>query len=90
MKGSFDKTQKKMNLKHKNIKNSDGIIKELVEFGNLIELNLSDNLLTYLPEEILKLSKLQSLDITNNPFENVILNFILIVRDCCNFIIELK
>jgi Leucine-rich repeat (LRR) protein len=40
--------------------------------NEIIELDLSDNSLTVLPEDLSGLKKLQSLDITNNPFRNVI------------------
>jgi hypothetical protein len=38
---------------------------------DLIELDLSDNLLTKLPKDMSKFQKLKSFDISNNPFKNV-------------------
>lgn len=63
----------KVNLKGQGIKDSDNIFQELAQVVDVVEVDLSDNLLTKLPEDISKLKKLQSLDITNNPFANVII-----------------
>jgi Leucine-rich repeat (LRR) protein len=76
---SNDKKSQKLNLKEKyyivkyrNITDSNNIFQELFTFNELIELDISENKLTKLPKDISKLSKLQSLDLTNNPFQNVL------------------
>jgi Leucine-rich repeat (LRR) protein len=70
-KDAIDKKATKLNLKDKKLKDSDSIFTELASLSELTELDLSGNLLATLPEDVLRLKKIQSLDITNNPFTNV-------------------
>lgn len=78
-KDSIDKKTTKLNLKDKKMKDSDTIFTDLANLADLTELDLSGNLLTTIPEDLLKLKKIQSLDITNNPFSNVNLFFLILV-----------
>jgi Leucine-rich repeat (LRR) protein len=70
-----DKNQKssssKINLSNQGIKDSDKILHELSGVAEVTEVDLSGNQMTVLPGDLWKLKKLQSLDITNNPFANV-------------------
>ena len=60
-----------INLSNKNITDDANIFKELISsFPNIINLDLSDNQLTYLPEDLSPLNKLQFLDIQRNPFSD--------------------
>ena len=60
-----------INLSNKNITDKANIFKELISsFPNIINLDLSDNQLTYLPEDLSPLNKLQFLDIQRNPFSD--------------------
>ena len=60
-----------INLSNKNITDEANIFKELISsFPNIINLDLSDNQLTYLPEDLSPLNKLQFLDIQRNPFND--------------------
>ena len=60
-----------INLSNKNITDEANIFKELISsFPNVINLDLSDNQLTYLPEDLSPLNKLQFLDIQRNPFSD--------------------
>ena len=60
-----------INLSNKNITDEANIFKELISsFPNIINLDLSDNHLTYLPEDLSPLNKLQFLDIQRNPFSD--------------------
>ena len=60
-----------INLSNKNITDEANIFKELISsFPNIINLDLSDNQLTYLPEDLSPLNKLQFLDIQRNPFSD--------------------
>jgi Leucine-rich repeat (LRR) protein len=61
----------KLNLSNQGIKDSDKIFSELSNVAEITEVDLSGNQLTVLPGDLWKLKKLQSLDITNNPFANV-------------------
>ena len=66
----------KINLSNQSIKDSDKIFNELSNVSEVTEVDLSGNQLTVLPGDLWKLKKLQSLDITNNPFANVSINYI--------------
>ena len=71
---------KKANLKNQYIKyfifsditDNDNIFLELANLDGVLEVDLSDNQLTKLPSDLSNFTKLQSLDITNNPFKSVI------------------
>lgn len=68
-----DKMNATLNLSSKNITDDSNIFKELISsYPNVINLNLSDNQLTSLPEDLSPLNKLQYLDIQGNPFNDVI------------------
>ena len=61
--------QTSLNLSNKNITDEANIFKELISsYPNILNLDLSDNQLTFLPEDLSALSKLQFLDIQRNPF----------------------
>ena len=61
-----------LNLSSKNITDESNIFKELFSsYPNVVNLDLSDNQLTSLPEDLSPLSKLQILDIQGNPFNDV-------------------
>ena len=63
--------QSSLNLSNKNITDEANIFKEIISsYPNIINLDLSDNQLTFLPEEISSLNKLQFLDIQRNPFSD--------------------
>ena len=73
-----DKKLQRLNLKNKyiilnirNISDSNNFFQDLLSYTDIIELDISDNNLTKLPKDMSRLSKLQSLDVTNNPFQNV-------------------
>lgn len=51
------------------------MFKLLVRFPKLRELNLSDNDITYLPNDLSKLKFLANLNLNGNKFEDVILTF---------------
>ena len=58
-----------LNLSNKNITDEANIFKEIISsYPNIINLDLSDNQLTFLPEDLSSLSKLQFLDIQRNQF----------------------
>ena len=60
-----------LNLSNKNITDEANIFKELISsYPNIINLDLSDNQLTFLPEDLSSLSKLQFLDVQRNPFSD--------------------
>ena len=61
----------KINLSNQGIKDSDKVFSDLSGVAEVTEVDLSGNLLTVLPGDLWKMKKLQSLDITNNPFANV-------------------
>jgi Leucine-rich repeat (LRR) protein len=77
-----DKINVTLNLSSKNITDDNNIFKELISsYPNVVNLDLSDNQLTYLPEDLSLLSKIQFLDIQGNNFNDVnrilfIINFI--------------
>ena len=77
-----DKMNETLNLRSKNITDDRNIFKELISsYPNVVNLDLSDNQLTYLPEDLSLLSKIQFLDIQGNNFNDVnrilfIINFI--------------
>ncbi len=61
--------QTSLNLSNKNITDEANIFKEIISsYPNILSLDLSDNQLTFLPEDLSLLSKLQFLDIQRNPF----------------------
>ena len=69
-----DKINATLNLSSKNITDESNIFKELFSsYPNVVNLDLSDNKLTSLPEDLSPLSKLKFLDIQGNIFNNVIL-----------------
>ena len=58
-----------LNLSNKNITDEANIFKELISsYPNIVNLDLSDNQLTFLPEDLSALNKLQFLDIQRNQF----------------------
>ena len=66
-----DKINATLNLSSKNITDESNIFKELFSsYPNVINLDLSDNQLTSLPEDLSPLSKLQFLDIQGNLFND--------------------
>ena len=72
-----DKMNATLNLSSKNITDESNIFKELISsYPNVVNLDLSDNQLTSLPEDLSPLSKLQFLDIQGNAFNDVIKFFI--------------
>ena len=69
MQESNDKINTSLNLCNKNITDENDIFKELISsYPNIINLDISDNQITFLPEDLSPLSKLQFLDIQGNPF----------------------
>jgi hypothetical protein len=61
--------QTSLNLSNKNITDDANIFKEIISsYPNILSLDLSDNQLTFLPEDLSLLSKLQFLDIQRNSF----------------------
>ena len=75
-----DKINATLNLSSKNITDESNIFKELFSsYPNVINLDLSDNKLTSLPEDLAPLSKLQFLVIQGNLFNDAsqILNLII-------------
>ena len=69
-----DKINATLNLSSKNITDESNIFKELFSsYPTVVNLDLSDNKLTSLPEDLSPLSKLKFLDIQGNIFNNVIL-----------------
>ena len=63
--------QTSLNLSNKNITDEANIFKEIISsYPNILSLDLSDNQLTFLPEDLSFLSKLQFLDIQRNPFRD--------------------
>jgi Leucine-rich repeat (LRR) protein len=69
-----DKNNITLNLSSKNITDESNIFKELISsYSNVVNLDLSDNQLTSLPEDLSPFSKLQFLDIQGNPFSDVII-----------------
>ena len=67
-----EKINATLNLSSKNITDDSNIFKELFSsYPNVVNLDLSDNQLTALPEDLSPLSKLQFLDIQGNPFNDV-------------------
>ena len=75
-----DKMNATLNLSSKNITDESNIFKELISsYPNVINLDLSDNHLTSLPEDLSPLSKLQFLDIQGNSFNDVIKSIYIIL-----------
>ena len=74
-----DKMNVTLNLSSKNITDENEIFKELIwSYPNVVNLDLSDNQLTSLPEDLSPLSKLKFLDIQGNSFNDVILFYYII------------
>ena len=65
------KSSTKLNLSNQGIRDSDNVFDELSTLEELVELDISGNQLTFLPRNLSTFRKLQSLDIQNNPFQNV-------------------
>ena len=69
-----DKINATLNLSSKNITDENNIFKELISsYPNIVNLDLSDNQITLLPEDLSPWSKLQFLDIQGNSFTDVII-----------------
>ena len=69
-----DKINATLNLSSKNITDENNIFKELISsYPNIVNLDLSDNQITLLPEDLSPLSKLQFLNIQGNSFTDVII-----------------
>ena len=85
--------QSSLNLSNKNITDEANIFKEIISsYPNIINLDLSDNQLTFLPEEISSLNKLQFLDIQRNPFSdfNKLVDKLTLLPSLINLNINLK
>ena len=68
-----DEQNATLNLSSKNITDESNIFKELISsYPNVVNLDLSYNQLTSLPEDLSPLNKLQFLDIQGNSFTDVI------------------
>ena len=60
-----------LNLSNKNITDDANVFKEIISsYPNVQNLNISDNQLTYIPEDLSPLKKLKFLDIQRNPFKD--------------------
>ena len=60
-----------LNLSNKNITDDAKVFKEIISsYPNVQNLNISDNQLTYIPEDLSPLKKLKFLDIQRNPFKD--------------------
>ena len=59
-----------INLSSKNIKDSQNIFFTFKEPSKIINLDLSNNYLTKIPDNLAHLSNLEKLDLINNPFED--------------------
>ena len=67
-----NKIEASLNLSSKNITDKNNIFKDLISsYPNVVNLDLSDNQLTKLPDDLSPLSKLQFLDIQGNSFKDV-------------------
>ena len=67
-----DKIEASLNLSSKNLTDKNNIFKDLISsYPNIVNLDLSDNQLTLLPDDLSPLSKLKFLDIQGNPFKDV-------------------
>ena len=67
-----DKIEASLNLSSKNLTDKNNIFKDLISsYPNIVNLDLSDNQLTLLPDDLSPLSKLQFLDIQGNSFKDV-------------------
>ena len=67
-----NKIEATLNLSSKNITDKNNIFKDLISsYPNIVNLDLSDNQLTKLPDDLSPLSKLQFLDIQGNSFKDV-------------------
>ena len=75
-----DKINTTLNLSSKNITDENNIFKELISsYPNIVNLDISDNQLTSLPEDLSPLSKLKFLDIQGNSFTDVIILYLYIL-----------
>ena len=75
-----DKINTTLNLSSKNITVENNIFKELISsYPNIVNLDISDNQLTSLPEDLSPLSKLKFLDIQGNSFTDVIILYLYIL-----------
>ena len=69
-----DKINATLNLSSKNKTDENNIFKELISsYPNIVNLDLSDNQITLLPEDLSPLSKLQFLNIQGISFTDVII-----------------
>ena len=59
-----------LNLSNKNIEDDDNIFNEINNPEKYISIDLSHNLLTFLPKDLSKFSNLRTLNITSNKFKN--------------------
>ena len=87
------KEQTSLNLSNKNITDEANIFKEIISsYSNIVNLDISDNQLTFLPEEISSLTKLQFLDIQRNPFIdfNKLIDTLTLLPSLVNLNINLK
>ena len=87
------KEQSSLNLSNKNITDEANIFKEIISsYSNIVNLDISDNQLTFLPEEISSLTKLQFLDIQRNPFIdfNKLIDTLTLLPSLVNLNINLK
>jgi len=66
-----NKNATSLDLKHKNFRDANLVFKELEKFKELIDVDLQGNHFEHLPNDLSKLTRLRSIDITNNPFSNV-------------------
>lgn len=59
-----------LNLSNKNIEDDDNIFNEINNPEKYISIDLSHNLLTFMPKDLSKFSNLRTLNITSNKFKN--------------------
>jgi len=75
-----NKNATSLDLKNRNFSDAFQIFKELEKFKELIDLDLQGNNFEILPNDMSRLLRLRTLDITNNPLINVNLYSSLLVR----------
>lgn len=56
---------------YREITDSDNIFEVLTADPDLVDINLSENKLTYLPSDLSNFARLTTLDISHNPFLDV-------------------